>query len=195
MAKSTIGGLSTGVSVVQHQRTVNAVDFMLTVEKTHIRANFKWSAAAAHDSWVWLHRDFQAPQNFPLWKNGSSCIEGKRVLCVCACKRLHNCCCFGPFAAKSTQLCITMYDNVWWHALMSLMISYQGCTINWFREWPAEALYSVAKQQLTMNQAWPWSEPARHWRVHGRVDVDDVARFCSCDKLRQVATPEWTQCS
>lgn len=29
----------------------------------------------------------------------------------------------------------------------------QGCTINWFREWPAEALYSVAKQQLTMNQA------------------------------------------
>ena len=119
----------------------------------------------------------------------------KGIVCVCACKRLHNCCCFGPFAAKSTQLCITMYDDVWWHALMSLMISYQGCTINWFREWPAEALYSVAKQQLTMNQAWPWSEPARHWRVHGRVDVDDVARFCSCDKLRQVATPEWTQCS
>eukprot|EP00913_Durusdinium_trenchii_P024527 g23025.t1 len=25
------------------------------------------------------------------------------------------------------------------------------CTINWFREWPAEALYSVAKQQLTLN--------------------------------------------
>ncbi|CAJ1398655.1 unnamed protein product [Effrenium voratum] len=26
------------------------------------------------------------------------------------------------------------------------------CTINWFREWPAEALYSVAKQQLSVNQ-------------------------------------------
>ncbi|CAJ1432851.1 unnamed protein product [Effrenium voratum] len=27
-----------------------------------------------------------------------------------------------------------------------------SCTINWFREWPAEALYSVAKQQLSVNQ-------------------------------------------
>merc|ERR1719191_1514573 len=26
------------------------------------------------------------------------------------------------------------------------------CTIDWFREWPAEALYSVAKQQLTNSQ-------------------------------------------
>jgi dynein heavy chain len=26
------------------------------------------------------------------------------------------------------------------------------CTIDWFREWPAEALYSVAKQQLTGQQ-------------------------------------------
>lgn len=24
------------------------------------------------------------------------------------------------------------------------------CTINWFREWPAEALYAVAKQQMTL---------------------------------------------
>jgi hypothetical protein len=110
MAKSTIGGLSTGVSVVQHQRTVNAVDFMLTVEKTHIRANFKWSAAAAHDSWVWLHRDFQAPQNFPPVEEWIKLYWRKKgIVCVCM-QEIAQLLLLWTFCSKKYT---AVYNDVW----------------------------------------------------------------------------------